>query len=550
LTPLDDSSDAHIALDLRRPEAYPTAPRQQVALAETHTSWVFLTDEEAWKIKRPVSFGFLDFTTVDRRLHFCEEEIRLNRRLASDVYREVAPVYLAPDGHHSFVGPGPVVDYAVRMRRLPDAWSALARLRRGRLDRRDLDRVAQRLTDFYAAADETPRFGTIPCLRYNVEENFAQVRPFVGDLVDVATLSEVGAFQDRWLRDRAAAFEARVAAGRARDGHGDLRLDHVYFPRPDASLPWSQPEPIVIDCVEFSPRFRCGDVASDVAFFAMELDAAGRADLAAYFLSSFAAHSQDFDLYSVVDFYLSYRAFVRAKVACFVAADIATAADLRRAKREEAARLFGLSRAYAGRPVAPPVLVAVAGGIGTGKSTLADELGWRMGAPVIGSDRTRKWLAGLRPTDAGDPFIYGETFSRRTYQELFRRASVVLESGRGAILDATFASRAMRDQARGLAERLGVPFLLIEVRCAEPEVVERLRRRRAQPSVSDATEATLDALAVEPFTELPPEMHLVVDGGISAARNAKLARARLAARHSTPTQNLRSSQAMAQFVRR
>ena len=148
-----------------------------------------------------------------------------------------------------------------------------------------------------------------------------------------------------------------------RDGHGDLRLDHVYFPERDASLqpPRSLPDPIVIDCVEFNPRFRCGDVAGDVAFLAMELEAAGRPDLAASFLSSFAAHSQDFDLYGVVDFYLSYRAFVRAKVACFVAADAGTAAEHRRAKRGEAARLFGLSRAYAGRVLEPPALVAVAG---------------------------------------------------------------------------------------------------------------------------------------------------------------------------------------------
>jgi len=538
-----------IAADLRRPEAYPTPPREAVALAETHTSWVFLTDEEAWKVKRPVSYGFLDFTTADRRRHFCEEEVRLNRRLAGDVYREVAPVYLDPGGHHSFVGPGPVVDHAVRMRRLPEAWSALARLRRGRLDRRDLERVAGRLTEFYAAAEETPRFGTVPCLRFNVAENFAQVRPFVGDVVDAATVAEVSAFQERWLRERAAAFEARVADRRVRDGHGDLRLDHVYFPRPDASLPWSRPEPIVIDCVEFNPRFRCGDVAGDVAFLAMELEAAGRGDLASYFLASFAAQSQDFDLYSVVDFYLSYRAFVRAKVACFVAADGGTAAGQRQAKRAEAARLFGLSRAYAGRAAEQPVLVAVAGGIGTGKSTLAGELGWRLGAPVVGSDRTRKWLAGLRPTDAGDPFIYGETFSRRTYQEMFRRASVVLESGRSAILDATFSSRAMRDQARGLATRLGVPFLLVEVRCDQAEVIARLSRRRTQPGVSDATEATLGKLDLEPITELPPEMHLVVDGQIAAAANAKLARARVAQQRPTPPQKLRRHHGAAQFLR-
>lgn len=518
-----------LVADLRRPEAYPIAPLQQVTLAETHASWVFIADDEVWKVKRPVDYGFLDFTTLDARLHFCEEEIRLNRRLATEVYREVAPVHLGLDGRHSFVGPGPVVDYAVRMRRLPDAWSAAARLRTGSLDRGDLDRLSERLSRFYAAAEETPRFGTQECLRFNVQENFAQVRRFVEDLVDAPTISEVSAYHQRWLHRRAARFEQRIATRRVRDGHGDLRLDHVYFPPSDPS--WSeQPEPLVIDCVEFNRRFRCADVASDVAFLSMELDAAGRPDLGAYFLASFAARSQDFDLYGVVDFYLSYRAFVRAKVACFVATDTGIAADQRRAKREEAKRLFGLARAYAGRPAQRPMLVAIAGPIGTGKSTLAQELGWRLRAPVIGSDRTRKWLAGLRPTERGDGCIYDEAFSRRTFQEVLRRASVVLESGRSAILDATFSSRTTRERARGLAERLGVPFRLVELRCADPELVrERLRRRRTQPSISDATEALMGTVPFEPISDLPPEMHLIVDvdAGLSALANADLVRARL-----------------------
>ena len=419
----------------------------------------------------------------------------MNRRLAPDVYREVAPIHLAPDGRHSFVARGPVVDYAVRMRRLPDAWSAAARLRRGSLDRANLDRLSARLARFYATADQAPQFGTIECLRVNVEENFAQVRPFVGDLVDAATIAEVSTFHEGWLRERAARFAARVAGRSVRDGHGDLRLDHVYFPARDASLaqPPALPDPIVIDCVEFNSRFRCGDVAGDLAFLAMELDEAGRPDLGVC-LSSFAAHSQDFDLYGVVDFYLSYRAFVRAKVACFVAADPATAAEHRRSKRGEAERLFGLSRAYAGRALEPPALVAVAGDIGTGKSTLADELAWRLRAPVIGSDRTRKWLAGLAPTERGDALIYDEAFTRRTYQEVLRRARVVIESGRSAIAGRDLPRRATRDNAARAGRPGGCPLPAGRVALRRPGGGPRKTAvsRRTQPSVSDATDATLE----------------------------------------------------------
>jgi aminoglycoside phosphotransferase family enzyme/predicted kinase len=508
--------------DLMRPEAYPAPRPGEVSFASTHASWVFLTEHEVWKVKRPVWFGFLDFRAAEARRHFCEEEVRLNRRLAPDVYLGVAPVYRGPGGV-SFVGPGEVVDHAVRMRRLPEAASARARLARGALDRVSLARLAARLAAFFQEAARADGYGALEVLRTNVSENFAQVEPFVGTLVDRVTLNDVRAFQERMLEGGGAdRFARRVSAGRVRDGHGDLRLEHVYF----------LPEPVVIDCIEFNDRFRCGDVAGEIAFLDMELEAAGRADLGAGLVARFAELTDDFDLYGVLDFYLAYRAWVRGKVAAFLTTDPSLPADVKHAKAEEARRGFALARAVAaGAPLDPPLLIAVGGMIGSGKSTLAAALGDALAAPVIGSDRTRKALASIAPTAPGGAELYTDAFTARTYEELRRRACVVLSSGRGAILDATFATRDARDEAAALARAAGARFVFIEARCPEAVLRARLAARRPGAQVSDAGAHLYDELRrrYQAPNEIEPSRRLTIDTGgapeaAAAAALAELAR--------------------------
>ena len=269
--------------DLRRPEAYPDPRPSAVTLVTTHISWVFLTDREVWKLKRPVDYGFVDYTTVERRRQFCEDEVRLNRRLAPDVYLGVVAVRLGPAGH--WFGPdGEIVDYAVRMRRLPDDRSMEALLRRGALTGEHLQRLASRLARFFTAAAPVPEAGAIEAIRGPVTENFVEVEPFVGRFVSREVLDAVRDWQLGTLERESARFEERVRQGRIRDGHGDLRLEHVYF---------EAGEPIAIDCVEFSSRLRSGDAAGDVAFLAMELAARSRRDLGERFLAEFARESDD-----------------------------------------------------------------------------------------------------------------------------------------------------------------------------------------------------------------------------------------------------------------
>jgi aminoglycoside phosphotransferase family enzyme/predicted kinase len=508
--------------DLCRPEAYPDPQPSSVSLVTTHISWVFLTDRDVWKLKRPVDYGFVNYTTLENRRRCCEEEVRLNRRLAPDVYLGVVPVRLGPGGH-TFGPDGRVVDYAVRMRRLPDEASAEALLRLGALSAEHLTRLASRLARFYAEAAPAPAYGSLDAIRANVSENFAQVEPFVGRFVPRETIDAVRAWQDGFLDRDAERFRGRIQKGRIREGHGDLRLEHVYFEEREGQ------EPIVIDGIEFNERFRMGDVAADVAFLAMELSARSRVGLAETFLGQFAAEAGDHDLYGVIDFYESYRAWVRGKVAAFLAADPTTLPDKAARKAREAQALFTLARAFTEAPRAAAPVVAVGGLIGSGKSTLAQALALALALPVVESDRTRKALAGVPATARAPEGAYSAAFSRRTFDELFRRAEVVLASGRGVILDATFRGRDLRLRARDLARRHGRPFLFVETTCDEATLRERLRRRAAGPSVSDASEALLERVRreFEPVMELAREEHVRVQTTEPTAIQVEAVRAAL-----------------------
>jgi aminoglycoside phosphotransferase family enzyme/predicted kinase len=500
---------------------------------ETHISRVYLRGEDVYKTKRPVNLGFLDFSSLEARRRACEAEVTLNRRLAPDVYLGV--VAIVGDGAQGLtfraqrlLAGEPVIEWAVHMRRLAEEDRADARLARGLLDRHEIEAVARLLVRFHSSAGcdrAHGHFGGCQQIAENVEENFAQVAALAADYLSDDALRAIEAYQRDFLRRNAALFGRRVTDGKVRDGHGDLRLEHVYHP-PGGEL-------LVIDCIEFNERFRFADVCADLAFLSMDLRYHGRSDLADLLLAEYARESGDFELYGLVDFYESYRAFVRAKVAVFLAGDPEVRETARLAAAGAAHRYFMLALASARRPPNRPRLIAVMGLIASGKSSVAEALATRAGHCVLSADRVRKELLGV---DALTPLhddafsgAYTAEMSERVYAVLRERASLVLRSGRSVIVDATFRARRERDLTVEAALDAGAEVLFLECRCPPEVTRERLRARAHEPSVSDGREEVYEAVtrSSEPVDELLASRHVALDTTLPLERSVELALAQL-----------------------
>jgi aminoglycoside phosphotransferase family enzyme/predicted kinase len=502
---------------------------QGFELIETHISRVYLRGDTVYKTKRPVDLGFLDFTTLEARERACAAEVTLNRRLAPDVYLGVVAIVADGAGGFAFrardrLAREQAIEWAVHMRRLADRDRADIRLSRGLLDRGEIEAIAQRLVRFHqGAAREAAiaQFGRREQVSANVEENFTQVAGLTGELVSERELRAIEAYQRDFLLHNAALFEQRAAAGWVRDGHGDLRLEHVY--RSDAG------EHVIIDCIEFNERFRFADVCADLGFLSMDLRFHQRPDLADLLLAEYARESGDFALYRLIDFYESYRAFVRAKVAAFLAHDSDVGEASRFAAASNARRYFLLALAAARPPASRPRLIATMGLIASGKTSVAEALATRAGLCVLSADRVRKELLGVDPRaplhDEAFSGAYAPEVSAQVYARLRERASLVLRSGRSVIVDATFRARGERDLAVEAALDAGADVLFLECRCP-PEVTRaRLRARAQAPSVSDGRAEVYEAVArsSEPVDELLPTKHVLLDTTLPLERTVEIA---------------------------
>lgn len=323
---------------LMDPGAYPD-PTAAVALIQTHISWVFLTDNFAYKVKKPVDLGFLNFTTLRRRHHYLKEELLLNRRLCPEIYLEVLPIGARPGGL-KVGGPGRPLDYILKMVRMPQERMMDEVADRGELQQGHIDGIIARLVPFYAQAATGPRinkFGEPAIIAYNHEENFSETEPWAGTVFPRRVFEEVRAFARSFLAQHRELFRRRIREGRIRDCHGDLHMrniclaEHIH----------------IFDCIEFNPRFRYGDVAGDIDFLAMDLDFHGFRDLSRYFVAQFAQESRDPDLLQMLDFYKCYRAYVRGKIHAFTAQDPEQSPGARTQALQTARAYFSLAREYA-----------------------------------------------------------------------------------------------------------------------------------------------------------------------------------------------------------
>lgn len=465
-----------------KPESYPL-PTRSVELVQTHVSWIFLTDSHAFKLKKPVNFGFLDFSTLELRHFYCTEELRLNRRLCPEIYEAVIPLRETGNGA-AFTGDGPVMDYAVMMKRLPAERMLDKLVDSGAATPEDLKNVAGVVSRFHAAAETSTHisgFGSLQQIMFNWNENLQQMLPYQDSTLPAEERYAIQEWVAEFSETHRDLFERRVSGGYIRDCDGDLHLENICLIGDRAHI---------FDCIEFNERFRFCDTAADIAFLLMDLDFHGRPDLAQAVFETYQEASGDRELALLVDFYKVYRAFVRGKVESFHTSDRGISLKSRAIAGQRATRYFRLARGYCQRSRLPATLFITCGTMGCGKSTLADQLAFELGISAYNSDIVRKGLAG-KPGESTVPDPYGQglydsAMTERTYAGLMRLAETELAAGRSTVIDASFKEASRRSDFAELAARHNCGFIILKVTCDGAEQKKRLIKRAASgTSVSD-----------------------------------------------------------------
>jgi aminoglycoside phosphotransferase family enzyme/predicted kinase len=470
---------------LGRPETYPFEV-ESIEVRQTHISVVALAGPYVYKVKKPVELGFLDFSTLELRRHFCHEEVRLNRRMAPDVYHGVVPL-VEREGQLVLEADGDPLDYAVKMRRLPDDATLLERLQSGELGPAVMRSLGVRVAGFHAEAASEPkidRYAHWDVVAGNARENLEQSRSQLGVCLHENVFERLSRLLERRLEEHRPLIESRARAHRARDTHGDLHLDHVYL-FPDRQPPTDL---VVIDCIEFNERFRYADPIADMAFLVMDLDFHGRRDLSEAFAEAYFAASGDARGRELLDFYVAYRAAVRGKVEGLAAAEDEVPPSTRRdaLRRAKGHWLLALSALEA--IDRRPCLVLIGGLPGTGKTTLSRRLAHEANMELVTADRVRKELAGVSPEESAraqfGEGIYTAEWNDRTYDACLERALEHLFRGERVIVDASFreAGRRRRFLEAGVAAGVQVAFL----ECTAADETVRARLAHRESGVSDA----------------------------------------------------------------
>lgn len=465
-------------------EAYPE-PTDAVTMRQTHISFLFFTDRHVYKIKKAVNLGFLDFSTLEKRRFYCHEEVRLNRRLSPDIYLGVVAVTGDDAGRLRLEGTGRVVEYAVKMVRMPEERIMARLLEQGAVTVEQIDRLAGMIARFHAEAATDARissFGSLEVIKGNWQESLDQTLPYVGRTITEQDHRLIAARVMTALQEGRELFEERVRQGYIRECDGDLHSENICL---DEKIH-------IFDCIEFNDRFRCSDTAADIAFLAMDLENHGRRDLAQRFLERYRLESGDDGFRRVLPLYLANRAFIRGKVESIRLDDPLFSAGEKEEAGERARRFFRLARGYLLRPELPPTLFITCAVSGCGKTALAEELALHLGIAHCSSDIVRKRLAGIPPGQQGGD-IYGDDWNRATYTALADAAATELAAGRSVIVDATFLRRADRGLFADLARRHGAVFRILHLTCPDRTVRSRIAARHAAGgSPSDATVAVYE----------------------------------------------------------
>jgi uncharacterized protein len=487
---------------LARPETYSQRP-PSVDVRETHISWVFVAGEFAYKLKKPLVLDFLDYGTAERRREMCREEVRLNRRLAPELYIGVRGVALHPDGAVLTDEDDPdAVEFVVEMRRYDERGTVAALLARGELGCEQIAATGRLLADFHARAQPVPADrAPVLAAERRFEENLHELLADVEQRAEIEHVQALERFAHAFIAAHAPIFQMRATQGRIREGHGDLRAEHVLV---NGGVQ-------VVDCVEFDRKLRELDVADDLSFLLVDLAAQGGERFGEVLVRAYREAGGDPGEDCLIAFYATYRALVRAKVALVRAAQLAAGSATHGRESASARELISLAERFAWR-ARLPLGIVVCGPPASGKSQLARALAERSGFAHLNSDLTRKRLVGVPPMKRAAAEAYGAEWNARTYAELGRRAADEVAAGRGVIVDGTFRHLADR---QSFAAAFGAARPLVFLECQAPRSVLAARagqraNDRERVSDADAAIALREQRAWEPLEEVPGDAHIAL----------------------------------------
>ncbi|WP_026097879.1 bifunctional aminoglycoside phosphotransferase/ATP-binding protein [Baaleninema simplex] len=479
-----------------KPEFYPHPVTQAIELIQTHVSFVLLTGEFVYKLKKPVDFGFLDYSTLEKRRHFCREELRMNRRGAPGIYLDVLPIVQKGDRFVLGDASGDdddIVEYALKMKQFPPNCLFVDLLDRGELTERLMEQLGRIVADYHANApvnEEILEFGTVEQIREAIDDNYRYTENYIGRVQTQQQFDETKAYTDRTFDRHRDWFESRVRQRKIRECHGDLHLRNIAL---------DGDRILLFDCIEFNKPFRFVDVMYDVAFTVMDCEARGRRDLGNAFLNTYIERTGDWDGLRVLPLYLSRQAYVRAKVTSFLLDDEAVSEEEKAKAAKTASEYYRLAweytRSHSGK------MFVMSGLSGSGKSTTARQLARRLGAIQVRSDAVRKHLAGIPLDERGSDEIYTFEMSRRTYDRLAELGAMLAKLGWTVILDAKYDRREWRKMACDRAEAASIPVQILH--CTAPMSVLRDRLDRRTGDIADATADLLASqqAKAEGFTE-------------------------------------------------
>ncbi len=474
---------------MQQPGFYPHSVVEPIELIQTHISYVLLTGEYAYKVKKPVNFGFLDFSTLEKRRHFCQEELRLNQRGAAELYLAVVGITQTGD-RYQLDGAGEAIEYAVKMCQFPQEELFLNRFEVGKLTEFDLEALGRVVAAFHsraATSEYIDTFGAIAQIRQAIDDNYDQVKAYVGSLQTQAQYEATRSYTDQFLDQRQTILEQRVTGHFIRECHGDLHLRNI--------CRW-QNQVLLFDCIEFNEPFRFVDVMYDVAFTVMDLEARDRADLANAFLNTYLEETGDWEGLQVLPLYLSRQAYVRAKVNSYLTDDPGIPATMQQTAALTASAYYRQAWEYSQPHLGRIFLMS--GLSGSGKSTVARRLSRQLSqeyqAIHIRSDAVRKHLGGVNLHQQGGDELYTPEMTARTYDRLLKLGLLLADQGYSVILDAKYDRQTVRLNAIAATQLHQIPLQILH--CHAPlEVLEQ----RVQTRTGDITDATLSVLAQQIF---------------------------------------------------